>query len=133
MLLDVKEGWHIQANPPSPDFLIPTKLSFKSKAGVTLAEPKYPMGHGFKMEGEDMESMVYDGEVSLHGTLTVPNASGGQTDEMEITINYQACNKDGCLPPKTIKLTGKLPVAKAGETVKPINAKLFAPKSSSNR
>ena len=32
-----------------------------------------------------------------------------------------------------IKLTGKLPVAKAGEAVKPINAKLFAPKAASNR
>ncbi len=133
VLLDVKEGWHIQANPPSPDFLIPTKLSFKSKAGVTLAEPKYPKGHGFKMEGEETESMVYDGEVALLGTLTVPKASGGQTDEMEITVNYQACNKDGCQPPKSIKLTGKLAVAKPGEVVKPINSKLFAPKTATNR
>ena len=132
MLLDVKDGWHIQANPPSPDYLKPTKLSFKSKAGVTLAEPKYPKGQGFKMEGEE-ESMVYDGEVALLGTLTVPKASGGQTDEMEITIDYQACNKKRCLPPKSIKLTGKLPVAKAGEAVKPINAKLFTTKAASNR
>lgn len=133
VLLDVKEGWHINANPPSPDFLKPTKVSFKSKAGVTLAEPKYPKGHGFKMEGEDTEAMVYEDEVAILGTLTVPKTAGGQTDEMEITINYQACNEKGCLPPKSIKLTGKLPVAKAGETVKPINAKLFAPKSASNR
>ncbi len=133
VLLDVKEGWHIQANPPSPDYLKPTKLSFKSKAGATLGEPKYPKGHGFKMEGDDTEAMVYEGEVSLLGTLSVPKAAGGQTDEMEISINYQACNKDGCLPPKTIKLTGKLPVAKAGDPVKPINAKLFAPKAASSR
>ena len=77
--------------------------------------------------------MVYEGEVALLGTLTVPKSSGGQTDEMEITINYQACNEKGCLPPKSIKLTGKLPVAKAGEAVKPINVKLFAPKAALNR
>ncbi|MBC8114886.1 MAG: protein-disulfide reductase DsbD N-terminal domain-containing protein, partial [Candidatus Saccharimonas sp.] len=133
VLLDVKEGWHIQANPPSPDYLKPTKLSFKSKAGVTLGEPKYPKGHGFKMEGEETEAMVYENEVALLGTLAVPKASGGLTDEMEITVNYQACNEKGCLPPKTIKLTGKLAVAKAGEAVKPINAKLFAPKAALNR
>ena len=133
MLLDVKEGWHINANPPSPDFLKPTKLSFKSKSGVTLADPVYPKGHGFKMEGEDMDAMVYEGEVAIDGTLTVPKSSGGVTDEMEITVNYQACNEKGCQPPKSIKLTGKLAVAKPGESVKPINSKLFAPKTATNR
>ena len=133
VLLDVKEGWHINANPPSPDFLKPTKLSFKSKSGVTLADPVYPKGHGFKMEGEDMDAMVYEGEVAIYGTLTVPKSSGGVTDEMEITVNYQACNEKGCQPPKSIKLTGKLAVAKPGESVKPINSKLFAPKTATNR
>ncbi len=133
VLLDVKEGWHINANPPSPDFLKPTKLSFKSKSGVTLADPVYPKGHGFKMEGEDMDAMVYEGEVAIDGTLTVPKSSGGVTDEMEITVNYQACNEKGCQPPKSIKLTGKLAVAKPGEPVKPINSKLFAPKTATNR
>ena len=133
VLLDVKEGWHINANPPSPDFLKPTKLSFKSKSGVTLADPIYPKGHGFKMEGEDMDAMVYEGEVAIDGTLTVPKSSGGVTDEMEITVNYQACNEKGCQPPKSIKLTGKLAVAKPGESVKPINSKLFAPKTATNR
>ena len=133
VLLDVKEGWHINANPPSPDFLKPTKLSFKSKSGVTLADPVYPKGHGFKMEGEDMDAMVYEGEVAIEGTLTVPKSSGGVTDEMEITVNYQACNEKGCQPPKSIKLTGKLAVAKPGESVKPINSKLFAPKTATNR
>ena len=127
VLLDVKEGWHITANPPSPDFLKPTKITFKSKAGVTLADLKYPKGHGFKMEGEEMEMMVYEGEVALLGTLTVPKGSGGQTDEMEITISYQACNEKKCPLAPPIKLTGKLPVAKSGEAVKAINAKLFAP------
>ncbi len=133
VLLDVKDGWHINANPPSPDFLKPTKLSFKSKSGVTLAEPIYPKGHGFKMDGEEMDAMVYEGEVAIYGTLTVPKSSGGQNDEMEITVNYQACNEKGCQPPKSIKLTGKLTVAKTGEVVKPINARLFAPKTATSR
>ena len=133
VLLDVKDGWHINANPPSPDFLKPTKLSFKSKSGVTLAETIYPKGRGFKMEGEEMDAMVYEGEVAVYGTLTVPKSSGGVTDEMEITVNYQACNEKGCQPPKSIKLTGKLAVAKPGDAVKPINAKLFAAKTATNR
>lgn len=133
VLLDVKEGWHIQANPPSPDYLKPVKVSFKSKAGVILAETKYPKGHGFKPKGDDEEQMVYEGEVAIFGTLTVPKESSGQLDDMEITISYQACNEMECLPPKSIKLKGKLAVAKSGEAVKPINTKLFAPKTATNR
>jgi DsbC/DsbD-like thiol-disulfide interchange protein len=119
VLLDVKDSWHIQANPASQDFLIPTKVTFKSKLGTKLSDPKYPAGHPTKLEGEDSEIMVYEGEVAIRGTLTVPENAGGQLDDMEISINYQACNDKGCRSPTTIKLTGKLAVAKRGEAVKP--------------
>ena len=125
VLLDVKEGWHINQNPPVPTHLIPTKITFKSKLGVKMSDPVYPEGHGFKFAGEDMEAMVYEGEVAIRGTLTVPEKAAGQSDEMEISITYQACNDSGCRPPKTIKLTGKLGVANTGESVKSINARLF--------
>jgi hypothetical protein len=121
----LKEGWHINQNPPMPDHLIPTKVSAKSKLSVKLSDLKYPEGHGFKFDGEDMEAMVYEGEVAIRGTLTVPESAAGQTDELEITITYQACNDTGCRPPKTIKLTNKLAVSKSGDSVKPINARLF--------
>ena len=123
--LDVKEGWHINQNPPVPNHLIPTKVSSKSKLGVKLSDPKYPEGHGFKFDGEEMEAMVYEGEVIIRGTLTVPESAAGQTDELEISITYQACNDTGCRPPKTIKLMNKLAVSNRGDTIKPVNARLF--------
>jgi uncharacterized protein len=132
VLLDVKEGWHINQNPPMPDHLIPTKVSSKSKLGVKLSDVKYPDGHGFKFDGEEMEAMVYEGEVAIRGTLTVPEAAAGQTDELEITITYQACNDTGCRPPKTIKLTNKL-AAMRGDSVKPINARLFKEMPKANK
>ena len=126
VFLDVKEGWHINANPPSSPNLIPTKVAFKSKLEVKMSDPVYPKGHGFQFAGEEMEVMVYEGEVAVRGTLTIPEKAGAQNDEMEISITYQACNDTGCRPPKTIKLTGSLPVAGRGETVKSINARLFS-------
>ncbi len=126
VLLNVKEGWHINANPPSLEYLRPTSVTFKSKQEVELSDVKYPKGHGFKFAGEDKEVLVYEGEIAIRGKLTIPEKAGGQTDEMEITIKYQACNDVGCDPPKEIKLTGKLAVAKKGEAVKSINSRLFA-------
>lgn len=127
ILIDVKDGWHVNANPPSQDFLKPTVVEFQSKLATELSEVKYPKGHGFKSADADEEISVYEGEVQVRGKLTVPEKAGGQTDEMEITIKYQPCNDKGCLPPKSIKLVGKLAVAKKGEAVKPINNRLFHP------
>ena len=39
--------------------------------------------------------------------------------------HHQACNDATCLPPKTFKLTGKVPVARPGEQVKPANQAYF--------
>lgn len=127
VLLNVDKRWHINANPPEPDNLIPVSVSFKSELGVTASAPKYPKGHKFTFKDDkDNPVMAYEGEVAIHGTLTVPEKLGGQTDEMEILIEYQACHEDGsCLPPKKIKLVAKLDVAKKGEAVKSINSRLF--------
>ena len=127
-LTSKKRSWHIQANPPVPDNLIPTKLTLKGKNGVKLSEVKYPIGKGFKFEGDDMEAMVYEGEVQIRGTLQIPKEAAGNTEELEISVDYQICNEKGCLPPKAIKLTGKVPVAKHGEKIRPINGALFPSK-----
>lgn len=125
VLLDIKDEWHINANPASKDYLIATKVSFKAKHGTKLSDPVYPKGVEIKLEGEDEEVRVYEKEAVIRGTLTIPDKAAGQQEEMEISITYQACREKECLPPKTIKLTGKLGVASNGESVKSINARLF--------
>lgn len=133
VVMTVAKGWHVNANPPKPDYLKPVKISWKSKNGIELTDVKYPQGMAFKFDDADDEAMVYEGEVQVRGTLKIPKDAGGLTEDMELTVNYQACNKDGCLPPKTIKLTGKLQIAKPGEAVKSINGKLFNSKPDPGR
>lgn len=139
VVLEIQEGWHVNQNPPSRDYLIPTTIvncyqfdakaleTDKSKREVPLSDLKYPKGHGFKFAGEKDEVMVYEGKVEIRGKLTVPEKATSADDTLEIAIKYQACDSNNCLPPKTIKLTGKVDVAKKGETVKPINTSLFPP------
>lgn len=126
VILDVKEGWHINQNPADPDNLKPTTITFKSTGGVTMSEAKYPRGHEFDLAGD--KAMVYEGEVQIRGVIDVPASAAGTSVDVEIAVAYQACNDKGCRPPKTIKLTGKVPVARQGEPVKAINMKLFSTK-----
>jgi uncharacterized protein YyaL (SSP411 family) len=133
VVLNIAKGWHVNANPPMPDYLIPVKVNWKSKNKVQLVDVKYPKGTAFRFKDSDEDAFVHEGEVHIRGTLEIPKEAGGLTEDMEITVNYQVCNEDGCLPPKNIKLTAKLPIAKHGEAVKPINGKLFNAKIDASR
>ncbi|MCA9089921.1 MAG: hypothetical protein KDA90_14960, partial [Planctomycetaceae bacterium] len=127
VVIDVVDGWHINANPAQPDYVIPTTLTGKTKGGATLTGARYPAGHEFNVEGIDEALSVYEGKIVLYGTITVPESAAAGADELQIGIKYQACNDENCLRPVTIPLSGKVIVAPAGTQAKPINQKLFAP------
>ncbi|MEX0701734.1 MAG: DUF255 domain-containing protein [Planctomycetales bacterium] len=125
VLLDVAEGWHVNQNPAKPKNFIPTQLTIKAKEGTQLSAVRYPAGKELEVAGIDEPLFVYEGQVAVHGVLTAPAESAGKTEEFEISVRYQACNERTCLPPATVKLTGKVPVAARGETVRAVNEKLF--------
>lgn len=125
LVVNVKKGWHINSNPPEPDFLIPTKFTLKSKQKVTLTEVKYPKSKGITIDGFGEKIQVYEGEFAIWGTLTIPKSASGTSDTLEMTLQYQACDDKKCLPPAKVKLDGKIAVAKPDEKVNKVNTSLF--------
>ncbi len=125
--LNVAPGWHINSNPAKPEGFVATEISFKGKLGTLLKDIKYPVGKSMRMQDQDEPVSVYDGKVDVFGKLVIPAEAAGMTEEMEIVVSYQACDDTRCLRPTTVKLSGKLPVAKSGESVRSINEKLFKP------
>jgi uncharacterized protein len=123
--LKIMPGWHINTNPASPEGFLATEVSFKGKRGTKLLDVKYPKGIKLTMDGVDEPLSVYEGSVDLFGKLQVPADAAGMMEDMEIVVRYQACNDRICQAPATVSLKGQLPVAKTGETVKPLNEKLF--------
>jgi hypothetical protein len=128
VIFDVQEGWHVNANPPSPDNLIPIQVNFKSKAGLRMVPIDYPEGEETKVDFSPEPAMCHSGRFAVRGILEVPCDAGGQSDEMEIQIKYQTCNDKICLPPKTVKLKAAPQIAVAGAPVRPVNPKLFTPR-----
>jgi uncharacterized protein YyaL (SSP411 family) len=127
LIVDVKEGWHINQNPPADESQIPTTFTMKTKHGSKLTNVKYPKGHKFEFPGFLEPLLVYEGQIVLFGTIEVPEDAGGKIEEFELQVRYQACSSDRCEPPKNLKLSGKVEVAPAGQPVKKINDKLFSP------
>jgi uncharacterized protein len=119
--LQIKFGWHINANPSSPDFLVPTALSLKTKQKIKLTRVKYPEHHELKVDGSDQPYHVYDGKVLLYGLLEIDESETAENAEMEFHVKFQGCNENECLPPDLIVMKGKLPLAAKGEVLKKTN------------
>ena len=69
----IAAGWHINANPPSPDYMIATVVRLTPAAGVSAGTPRYPAARRLKVafdssEGmvEDLKSGAIDAKVSQH-------------------------------------------------------------------
>jgi hypothetical protein len=94
--LSIADGWHVNANPASEEFLIPTRLAGKGAElrGVRYPEPER-LGTGFV----DREIAVWEGTVELAGEIAV-----GGTRHPALELTYQACDAERCLPPVTVEL-----------------------------
>ena len=131
--LQVKDGWHINANPSSPDFLVPTTVELKSKQKVKLTKVKFPKHHVLKVQGFDEPYHVYDGNMIVYGLLEIEEPATSKTAELEFHVRFQGCNSSQCLAPDLVVMKGKLPLAKAGEELKKINVEKFPKPKTTDR
>lgn len=121
--LSVAEGWHVNAQPPSKDYLVPVSVKVRSQAGTKLAEVLYPRGQSLTLGSERIA--VYEGQVYLFGKLEVPATAAGQQEELVFETHFQACNAATCQTPETKRITGKIAIVAPGTPVRALNAKVF--------
>jgi len=95
--LTVKPGWHINANPASFAYLIPTGIVFD---GVKLQSVRYPEAIQFKARFAPTAINVYEGKVRVVAVFAkgvLPRKSSARA-----TLTTQACDDSVCLPPAKI-------------------------------
>ncbi len=98
VILDVEEGWHINANPASMDFLIPTEVSAPGMS------PVYPDPE--KMQTPLGDLSVYKGKVEIVLNVADENVidDGADLTTIKIKTRFQACSEDTCLAPSSVNL-----------------------------
>ena len=95
--LAIKPGWHINANPASFGYLIPTSIVFD---GVKPRSVRYPEAIRFMARFTQTAIDVYEGKVrvvALFAKGVLPRKSS-----LRATLTTQACDDSVCLPPATI-------------------------------
>jgi hypothetical protein len=98
----VAPGLHINSHAPKDEFLIPTTFSIPEGGGVRLEVANYPAGADFTLPLDPNTKLsVYTGEFSIHAHMVA--AAGNHL--VEAKLHFQACDKNACMPPKTIPVT----------------------------
>lgn len=96
----INSSWHINSNKPNDEFLIPTVVTAKGK-GIKLFKIKYPKPLELNFSFSDSPVSVFEGETKFGLTFEVlENAAVGKQN-IEVILDYQACNDVTCLPPNS--------------------------------
>jgi len=97
----VAQGLHINSHTPSDEFLIPTDFSIPDGSGVHLGTATYPPGVMISLAFDPGTKLsVYTGEFAIQARIVA--APGNHL--VQAKLHYQACDKNECLPPKTINV-----------------------------
>jgi len=98
--LDIEDSWHINANPPTSEWLVPTTLTMNADVPVVLAEVTYPSGKQLFFPSFEETLSVYDGAMTIAANLEVgAQAQVGREGVVRFLVGYQACDDSRCLPP----------------------------------
>ena len=103
-VLDIAQSWHVNANPASLDFLIPTSVDVCEDSGKAEAKPVYPDARA--MTTPLGEIKVYEGRVSIPVKVKVTLPDG--TENLRLLVRAQACKDAACLAPSDWVIPVKL-------------------------
>jgi DsbC/DsbD-like thiol-disulfide interchange protein len=106
--LRITDGYHVNANPPSLPYLIPTQLDLTSANKISVDFISYPNGLQKKFSFEERPLSVYEGETDIKVRLTASKTAQPGEHNLSAKLRVQACDDQVCYPPGTMDLT--LPV-----------------------
>ncbi len=122
----VSPGFHINAHVPSEDYLIPTKITADLPPGVFLVETTYPRGVMRAFRFSKTPLRVYEGSFTVLMKLRTNGSAPIGPQKIALTVGYQACNQDACLPPTKIPVTATLEIAAADTPTHPAHTDIFS-------
>src|SRR5450759_508126 len=118
--------FHINAHVPSEDYLIPTKVMADLSPGVFLVETTYPRGVMRAFRFSKTPLRVYEGSFTVRMKLRTNGSAPLGPQKIGLTVGYQACNQDACLPPTKLSVTADLEIAAVDAPAHPVHTDIFS-------
>jgi predicted metal-dependent peptidase len=109
IVVEVMEGYHIQANKVSNEF-IPTTLEIKGDHEIILKSQVFPQAKKFKLEGTEEYLDVYDGRFEINIFFKTQKEIKKGIHQLNGILSYQACNAIRCLFPRSTEFAIEIEV-----------------------
>jgi thiol:disulfide interchange protein DsbD len=101
----IENGYHVNANPPSYSYLIPTQIELSPAGGVSVDFITYPDALTKKFSFAENPLAVYEGEVDLKVRLSAAKSTTPGVHNLSGKLRVQACDDQVCYAPGMIDLT----------------------------
>jgi DsbC/DsbD-like thiol-disulfide interchange protein len=122
----ISPGFHINAHVPSEEYLIPTKVTAALSPGVLVVETTYPRGVMRAFRFSKTPLRVYEGSFTVRMKMRASAAAPLGPQKIALTVGYQACNQDACLPPTKLSVTADLEIAAVDTPAHPVHSEIFS-------
>lgn len=103
--LKIANGYHVNANPPTYSYLIPTELELQPSAGITVQFITYPDPLTKKFPFAEKPLNVYEGDTLVKANLKVDTAAQPGKHNLSAKLRVQACDDKVCYAPGAVDLT----------------------------
>jgi DsbC/DsbD-like thiol-disulfide interchange protein len=100
--LAITEHYHVNANPATEQFLIPTVLSVKPEAGITVGKITYPKPVKRKFSYSKGQLDIYEGDALIKLSLTAARDLKPGQHTLPAELRVQPCDDTTCYPPSKI-------------------------------
>jgi len=104
----IKEGYHIQANKPIDENLIPTELMIFPQDEITVLESEFPPPVSFHFKNEPTKMLVYNGKIEIEVIVVTKKEIMPGNYQIMGKLKYQACDSIKCYFPR--ELSFEIPV-----------------------
>jgi len=102
--LQIQQGYHINANPATFSYLIPTKLDITPASGVSVDFITYPDPLTKTFSFADAPLKVYEGDTIVKAKLKAAPSAESAKHNLSASLRVQACDDQVCYAPGTIDL-----------------------------
>jgi thioredoxin:protein disulfide reductase len=103
--LDIKAGYHVNANPPSLSYLKATEIELKPQQGISVEFITYPDPLVRTFSFSETPLKVYEGETNLKLRLKADKSATAGKHNLSATLRVQACDEKVCYAPGALDVT----------------------------
>jgi Disulphide bond corrector protein DsbC len=107
---EILSGWHINSNHPNSADFIPTVLAVNPPAGLKTGAVKYPPADEIAPAFSGGEKLsVFTGTMNFTAALdAAPGFKPDSGSKFVVTLEYQPCNENICMPPAKVSASASL-------------------------